>query len=99
MIQIVWEFIVQPQAVARFREVYGENGDWAVLFRRYPGYGGTTLLEDTASPRRFLTIDRWESESHFDEMHRLAQQEYARLDALCEGFTISERKLGVFRSE
>jgi hypothetical protein len=45
-----------------------------------------------------LTIDRWESESHFNEMHRLAHEEYARLDALCGELTISEQKVGAFRS-
>ncbi len=98
MIEIVWEFIVRPEAIPRFEEIYGSSGDWAVLFRQHPGYEGTTLLQDTAAPERFLTIDRWESELHFNEMLRLAQQEYARLDALGGELTISERKLGVFHS-
>ena len=98
MIEIVWEFIVKPEAVPRFRQAYGPAGDWAALFRGYPGYGGSVLLQDIASEQRFLTIDRWEGESHLDHMRRTAQREYSRLDAMFEELTISERELGIFRS-
>jgi hypothetical protein len=97
MIEIVWEFIVKSEAIPQFRKAYGPDGDWAVLFGQHPGYRGTTLLQDTASERRFLTIDRWEAESQFDQMLRTGQQEYSRLDSICDELTLSERKLGVFR--
>jgi heme-degrading monooxygenase HmoA len=97
MIEVVWEFVVKPEAVARFQELYGTEGAWAALFRRYPGFGGTRLLQDSASRQRFLTVDSWESESQFAEMRRSAQEEYARLDAECENLTLSEREIGVFR--
>ena len=97
-IEVVWEFVVKPRAVPRFRKLYGAAGVWAALFRRHPGYAGTRLLQDTASRQRFLTIDSWESRSQFDRMRRAAREEYGRLDAACEGLTVSERPLGVFRS-
>lgn len=96
MIEVVWEFVVKPEAVPRFQELYGAGGAWAALFRRYPGFGGTRLLQDTASRQRFLTVDSWESESQFAEMRRSAQEEYARLDRECENLTLSEREIGVF---
>jgi heme-degrading monooxygenase HmoA len=97
MIEVVWEFIVKPDCVPRFERAYGPGGDWAALFRRHPGYKGTTLLQDTASAQRFLTIDRWEDESAFEHMRRTSQQEYSRLDAGFAELTLSERELGVFR--
>jgi heme-degrading monooxygenase HmoA len=69
MIAIVWEFLVKDEAVPAFRRAYGPEGDWAALFRKHPGYGGTSLLQDTTVRGRFLTIDRWESESLFRQMH------------------------------
>jgi heme-degrading monooxygenase HmoA len=98
LIEIVWEFHVRPEAIAAFRKVYRGDGDWAALFARHAGYEGTTLLQDVAAPERFLTIDRWQSQSHFDAMHASAKEDYARLDAACEGFTVAERKLGVFET-
>jgi len=97
MIEIVWEFVVKPEAVTRFQEIYGPNGAWAALFRRYPGFAGTRLLQDTASRQRFVTVDSWEGESQFAEMRRAAEEDYARLDAECENLTLSERQIGVFR--
>lgn len=77
---------------------YGPDGEWAALFRQHPGYEGTTLLQDTAARGRFLTVDRWQSEAHFDRMKRESHQEYSRLDTLFGEMTVSERKVGVFAS-
>jgi hypothetical protein len=99
MIQIVWEFVVKEGSVAAFRRAYGPDGDWSVLFGRHPGYHGTTLLQDTAQGTRFLTIDRWVDSAAFDAMRRDSREDYARLDALFGALTLSERELGVFRSE
>lgn len=96
MIAIVWEFIVKDTAVPAFQRAYGPNGEWAAMFRQHPGYGGTSLLQDMTAPGRFLTIDLWESEALFDQMHHAVEQEYARLDTLFAELTISERKVGVF---
>jgi quinol monooxygenase YgiN len=99
MIQIVWEFVVKEDSVAAFRRAYGPDGDWAILFGRHPGYHGTTLLQDTAQAARFVTIDRWADSAAFDAMRRDSREGYARLDALLGALTVSERELGVFRSE
>ncbi|HEX9166100.1 MAG TPA: antibiotic biosynthesis monooxygenase [Gemmatimonadales bacterium] len=98
MIAIVWEFLVKDEAESAFQRAYGPDGDWAALFRGHPGYGGTSLLQDKTVRGRFLTIDHWESESLFRRMHEASQQEYARLDALFEALTVSERKIGVFET-
>lgn len=97
MIEIVWEFVVKPEAVDRFIDVYGADGRWALLFQKHHGYEGTTLLRDTASEFRFVTIDRWETEADVERMRQAAAAEYAQLDDECASLTVSERKLGTFR--
>ena len=97
MIEIVWEFVVKQDAVDRFVDIYGADGQWASLFRRHHGYEGTTLLRDVASELRFVTIDRWDGDADFERMRRGAADEYARLDQECADLTVSERPLGTFR--
>ncbi len=98
MIQIVWEFIVKAEATPQFQRTYGPDGDWARLFRQYPGYRGTSLLRDAANPRRFLTIDHWETQQHVFQMRDGSTSEYSRLAVLLADLTESERELGVFES-
>ena len=96
MIQVVWEFVVKPQVVAEFEQAYGPGGDWARLFSRYPGFRGTALLRDVATPRRYLTIDSWETQRDRDEMLARAEAEYSRLDVSCADWTESEAEVGIF---
>jgi quinol monooxygenase YgiN len=96
MIAVVWEFVVRAESIAAFRRVYRPAGDWVALFRQYPGYEGTTLLQDEAAATRFLTIDRWKDSGDFRRMKDEGGPEYARLDAECGALTVSERELGVF---
>ncbi len=96
MIAIVWEFVVKPESIPTFLQVYGPNGDWATLFRQYAGYEGTTLLQDSVANTRFLTIDAWKDVALFNQMRQSSQKEYSRLDSMCRALTVSERELGVF---
>jgi len=96
MIAIVWEFEVREESIATFQQVYGPAGDWAALFRQYPGYHGTTLLHDSATATRFLTIDHWTDLDHFNDMRQGSRQEYSRLDERCAELTVSERQVGIF---
>ena len=96
MIQFVWEFIARGDKIAEFEKHYSAAGSWATLFRDSPGYLGTTLLRDAQTPRRYLTIDRWESmESHHAMRERFAEQ-YGALDRECEVLTEIERQIGIF---
>lgn len=94
MIHVVWEFIVKEDRIDEFRQAYGPDGDWHRLFARHPGYRETALLADGDNPRRFLTVDIWETRSARDAMRR--DDEYERLDAAFEDFTESEREVGTF---
>jgi heme-degrading monooxygenase HmoA len=99
MVGIVWEFIVRDEAVAEFQHAYGPEGEWVALFRQYPGYAGTSLLKDTVVPGRFLTVDRWETEAHYEDMLASTREDYARLDRRFSAFTVSERKLGAWSED
>jgi hypothetical protein len=99
MIEIVWEFIVQPEALERFARSYGPAGEWARLFARHAGYRGSTLLRDSLDARRFLTIDRWQTPQDYSRMRAASGPEYSALDDRFAEWTESERALGVFESE
>lgn len=92
----VWEFQVMPEAEDEFRRLYGADGPWVELFRRSPGYLGSLLLEDRATPGRYLVVDRWQSESAYLACREQYAQEYADLDLYCEAITSRETPLGTF---
>lgn len=98
VIYVVWEFIVKKDAVAEFERVYGPDGTWARLFAGHPGFRGTTLLRDEDTPRRYLTIDAWETDG--DRRGMLAQEKvrYGELDAALADLTESEDEVGNFVS-
>ena len=96
MIRIVWEFIVKEEAIGRFERAYGPDGDWDRLFAQYPGFRGATLLRDSANPRRYLTIDVWDTQGDRERMLAGAAAQYSALDAAFEALTESEVEVGVF---
>ena len=94
----IWEYEVRPEAEDRFRETYGGEGAWVALFRRAPGYLGTDLLQDRQRPRRWVTIDRWESADAHASFRALFATEFAVLDRQCEALTARETQLGEFHA-
>jgi heme-degrading monooxygenase HmoA len=92
----LWEFIVEPGRVEEFQQHYGPSGPWVALFRQARGYVGTQLLRDRAEPRRFITIDRWESAEAHRAFRAAFSQQYAELDARCAHLTAQELLLGEF---
>jgi len=98
MVQVLWEFVVRPEAIARFERAYGTGGPWARLFSRFPGYRGTLLLRDLTNPLRYLTIDSWETLEQRAAMLVAGREEYGRLDQEYSSLTESEAELGVFEA-
>lgn len=96
MVHIVWEFIARADKVQEFEDFYANSGPWNELFRKQAGYHGTILLRDTATPRRYLTIDRWDSATSHRAMRERFAQEWEELDRAGEGLTENERREGVF---
>ena len=98
MFVIIWEYLVQEVRLAAFEKLYGAQGAWAELFRKEKGYLGTELLRDSTHPQRYITIDRWTSPEDYESFLSQWQNEYARLDARCEGLTAQETLLGKWES-
>ncbi len=97
MIEIVWEFVVKEEARGQFELAYGPGGAWSKLFARYPGFRGTTVLRDTENPRRYLTIDLWETAAQREQALDEREAEYSNLDAAFADWTESKTEVGIFR--
>ncbi len=97
MVEIIWEFVVKEEARGQFELAYGPGGAWSKLFARYPGFRGTTLLRDTENPRRYLTIDFWETEAQREQVLAERKAEYSNLDAAFADWTQSRTEVGLFR--
>ena len=96
MVEIIWEFVVKEEARGQFELAYGPGGAWSKLFARYPGFRGTTLLRDTENPRRYLTIDFWDTAAQREQMLAERKAEYSNLDAAFADWTESETEVGTF---
>ncbi len=92
----IWIFQVRPDRVEHFLRHYDSAGSWALLFRRAPGYIGTRLLRDRNDPLRFVTVDDWESERHYQAFRARFASDYDALDRICGGLTVTETPLGEF---
>lgn len=92
----VWEYLVRPEHVTEFEAAYGRSGDWARLFRQAAGYLGTELHRDRADPRRFLTIDYWQTFSDWKRLRAEFGDEFEALDRRCEKLTDHELEIGRF---
>jgi heme-degrading monooxygenase HmoA len=92
----IWEYEVRPEGEERFRRHYGPDGTWVALFRRSPGHVGTQLLQDRQRPRRYVTIDTWDSAESHASFRRQFAAEFVALDRECEALTVRETLLGEY---
>ena len=96
MIEIICEFVVKEETRGRFELAYGPGGAWSKLFARSPGFRGTTLLRDTKNPRRYLTIDLWQTGAHREQALAERKAEYSDLEAAFGEWTESKTEVGIF---
>jgi len=94
---IIWEYRIKPEKQSEFEKIYSSTGVWVELFRLGAGYIGTELSHDETNPRRYLTIDRWESKEGYNAFLSQWKVEYSALDTQCEGLTESESCIGRFQ--
>ena len=97
MIEIVWEFVVKEEARGQFELAYGPGGAWSKLFAHSPGFRGTTLLREMKDPRRYLTIDIWDTEAQREQMLAERKAEYTDLHASFSDWTESMAEVGSFK--
>ena len=93
----MWEYIVAPDQVSAFEQVYGPSGDWVRLFRRAQGYLRTELHRNREQPHRYITIDYWEPQAAWEAFRARYAREFEILDAECASFTARETEIGRFR--
>jgi heme-degrading monooxygenase HmoA len=92
----LWEFIVSADHTNAFERTYGPSGEWVQLFSRAEGYLRSELLRDRSQPRRFITIDYWESREAWDAFRTRFAKEFEALDAKCAAWTTMETEIGHF---
>lgn len=98
MYVLVWESRPKAGKEREFELAYGPRGDWVALFRGDPAHRGTDLLRDPRDPRRYLTVDRWESLEAYEAFRESRRAEYEALDRRLEALTESETAIGGFVS-
>ncbi len=98
MYRIVWAFEVKTGSAQAFESAYGPEGEWAKLFRKVPGYGGTELLKDVDRTGRYLTIDRWRSREDFWKFREAFRAEYLAIDNRLAVLTTRETLIGDFQT-
>ena len=87
----------KEEARGQFELAYGPGGAWSKLFARCPGFQGTTLLRDTENPRRYLSIDFWDTVAQREQMLAERKAEYSNLEAAFADWTESKTEVGIFR--
>ena len=92
----VWKFRPPSGREVEFEEAYSGSGNWARLFEQSPGYRGTMLLRPSEEGGWWLTIDRWESEAHFQSFQEELGIQYRGLDQELEGVAGEEVFVGAF---
>ncbi len=90
----IWRYDVHEIHATEFVKAYGADGDWAQLFKGANGYVRTELYRDTQQPRRYFTIDYWESEAHYRRFRDSMLEAYKAMDARFDAWTVEEVQIG-----
>jgi heme-degrading monooxygenase HmoA len=92
----IWKFRPPEGREQEFAEAYRGDGAWAQLFRRAPGYRGTSMLRPAEPGGWWLTIDHWDSAADFEAFGQALGEEYRALDEELEGVAGEEEFVGAF---
>lgn len=99
MYVIIWSFKIRKESKEEFEKAYGPDGTWARFFKSGKGYLQTELLCDSDERDRYVTIDRWASQSDYERFRNENKSEYGNLDRRFETWTLEEQCLGSFTSK
>lgn len=97
MIEVVCEYVSMPGTSGRLELVFGPGGTWSKLFADCQGFRGTTVLRDTENPRRYMTVDLWDSATTREQALSEHSDDYAELLTSIDQWLESRRELGTFR--
>ena len=95
----VWRFKPPSGREAEFEQAHSGKGHWARLLEQAPGYRGTVLLRPSEAGDWWLTIDRWDSEAHFQAFEKDFGVQYRGLDKELEGVAGDEDFVGAFEED
>lgn len=93
----IWEYHVKKEFINKFEETYSPHGIWVSLFKKADGYLETHFFEDKTDPSRYVTVDYWISHEAYQIFRKNFENEFEKLDKMCEEYTIEEKKIGDFR--
>lgn len=96
MYSIIWSYKVVSGKENEFEKMYGEEGEWVKLFRKYPDYIKTELHKNLDENSHYITIDNWTSKESYNKFRDQAGSEFEVIDKLGEKLTFSETPLGKF---
>ena len=71
--------------------MYGEDGEWARLFRLGQGYLGTEIQLVSREPTEYRTVDHWESRAAWMAFRQEHAAAYENLDRRAELVTQLEQ--------
>ena len=97
MFVALWEYEVKPGGEERFENAYGQDGEWARLFRSDSSYRETRLLRAPFRPAIYLTLDFWSSRQAYEKFLAEHGVEYQTIDEASAGLTNSERRVGWYK--
>ena len=94
----IWVFFVKREQLEEFRKAYGSEGVWNQLFRQANGYIATDLHQDIKNPKRYITVNIWQTKNDKDNFLNQYSEQYKLLDQQCEHLTEKEKYLGDFNA-
>lgn len=97
MIEVVSEYVVNPEHAGRFELAYGPGGAWSNLLADAPGFRGASIMRDEQRPDRYLTVEVWDSPAQRESALSERQIGYVRLLRDMESWSESIHELGTFR--
>ena len=95
----VWKLKPPIGREGEFERAYSGSGHWARLFEQAAGYRGTMLLRPAQAGEWWLTIDRWDTEAHFEAFQDEFGVQYRGLDRELEGLAGEEVFVGAFEED
>ena len=96
MIEIVWEFVVKREFREQFELTYGPGGVWSKLFASSTGFRGITVLRDTKDPRRYLTIEVWDTDAQRAQNLAEHAAAHSQLEADLDRWVDSKSEIGMY---
>ena len=96
MYVVIWEFKVRPECQSDFIDLCGHSGEWTQWFRKSPEYIGTDLLRSNEDVNLFLTVDKWNSKTAYDQFYNSDRDTFNRLDQKGETYTLEEKLIGAY---